>query len=251
MTTRRALLLFALLSAFAASPARAGGGPLLVELFTSQGCSSCPPADRFLAELAQRQDLIALSYGVDYWDYLGRKDTFASRENTARQTGYGESLGNRRLYTPQMVVDGRVDAVGSDRAAVEQAIARLHDEQPRRLGVQSAMQRDHVILRFPEMPLDGDATIWLIAYDAANTVSIGRGENRGRQVTYRNVVREIRNLGLYRGMAMELAVDKRDLDRYGRSGCVVVVQMNRHGPVLGTAMPDYESYPDALRLSAQ
>ncbi len=114
------MLLAALCVAATAAPAGAAQRPIVVELFTSEGCSSCPPADALLAELATRPDVLALSFDVDYWDRLGWKDPFSSPQATARQQDYARLLGTGTVYTPQIVVDGRWEGVGSDRAAVEQ-----------------------------------------------------------------------------------------------------------------------------------
>ena len=112
-------------------PARAAERPIVVELFTSEGCSSCPPADALLGELATRPNVLALSFHVDYWDRLGWKDPFSSPEATARQQHYARLLGLDTVYTPQIVVDGSWEAVGSDQAAVERALDQARRSRPR------------------------------------------------------------------------------------------------------------------------
>src|SRR5690606_32640834 len=147
--TRRALAFAAACAAALAGAASASAqvqGPV-VELYTSQGCSSCPPADAFLAELAERDDLIALSFHVDYWDYIGWKDTFASPANTARQRGYADALRSRRVYTPQMVIDGAAHEIGSNRAGVLAELARARARP--RLSVELAREGGHVTVRLP------------------------------------------------------------------------------------------------------
>jgi len=223
-------------------PARAADThPVVVELFTSQGCSSCPPADAFLGELADRADVIALTFPVDYWDYLGWKDTLAIRDSGERQHGYSGALGSRRVYTPQMVVAGSAHVVGSDRGRVLALIERAATQSEGRLAVDIRLESGHVLLRLPDSEMPVEATIWLAAIDEQRSVPIGRGENGGRTVVYRNVVREVRNLGLYRGKAMEIAVSYEDLANRGRSGCAAIVQKGQFGPVLGAAKLDYGS----------
>lgn len=118
-----AVLTFLFASASVAmQPAQAGGEKIVVEFFTSQGCSSCPPADAYLAELAKRDDVIALSFHVDYWNYIGWSDPFLSREATERQRAYGRTMGKSYVYTPQVVVDGRAETVGSNRHEVSNLI---------------------------------------------------------------------------------------------------------------------------------
>lgn len=226
-----ALALLALLAAGAAARAQTQGP--VVELFTSQGCSSCPAADAFLAELADRDDVIALSLHVDYWDYIGWKDTFARPAHGERQKGYAETLKGRRVYTPQMVIDGAAHEVGSNRAGVLAALAR--GRAAARLPVELSRAAGHVVVRIPAGPAQGDATIWLLRYDALHAVEIGRGENSGRTVAYRNVVREISSLGVWRGEPVEATLSEAQLARGGRTGCAVIVQRDMHGPILGAA----------------
>jgi hypothetical protein len=181
-TTRRGILGLAALAA--TSRAYAAAAPVVVELFTSQGCSSCPPADRLLTELAKRPGVLALSHHVDYWDRLGWKDPYSSPEATKRQRDYARMLGLRNIYTPQMVIDGRLDVVGSDPAAVERALARARNAAPAALSLTRA--GDALVVK-------GQAAR-LRRFDflaEARAVRVLAGENRGRALAHINVVRKI------------------------------------------------------------
>jgi hypothetical protein len=167
---------------------------VLVELFTSQGCSSCPPADETLAELAERDDVLALSLHVDYWDYLGWQDTFAQAEHTVRQADYRDKMGGRVLFTPQVVVDGFLSVPGYKRAAIEKAIDKAAKAgHPTRI----AIGRDDGMLNAEIVGHsdDGPSTIWVASYDREATVDIDRGENAGRSFTYHNVVEKLMKVG--------------------------------------------------------
>jgi hypothetical protein len=207
-------------------------GPV-VELYTSQGCSSCPPADALLGELARRDDVVALSFHVDYWDYIGWKDTLALPANTERQKSYAEALKARRVYTPQMVIDGAAHEVGSNRDGVLSELARARSRP--RLDIRLERENGHVILRLPAGEANGDATIWLVRYDTVQPVEIDRGENRGRTIVYHNVVRETSSLGVWRGEPVEVTLSEAQLLRGGSGGCAVIVQEGLYGRVLGAA----------------
>jgi hypothetical protein len=164
--------------------ARAAVSPVVVELFTSQGCSSCPPADRLLSELARRPGVLALSHHVDYWDRLGWKDPYSSPEATLRQRGYARALGLRNIYTPQMVIDGRIDVVGNDPAAVDRALARARTAPTAALSLTRAGN---------DLVLQGQAAR-LRRFDflaEARAVRVLAGENKGRALAHINVVRKI------------------------------------------------------------
>lgn len=209
-----------------------GAAPVLVELFTSQGCSSCPPADRFLGELAQRPDVLALSFHVDYWNYIGWTDPFSSREATERQRSYSRAFRRNVVYTPQMVVAGRLEMVGSDRAAVEAAIRQTAGAAtvvPRFLPDEGAGMR----VAIPAGSHVRPATIWLAFIDSQHATPVRRGENAGVTLINRNVVREWRRIGEWRGEAMEVALGPLP---EGRDACAVVVQEEGNGPVLGAAL---------------
>jgi hypothetical protein len=182
-------------TARAAEPVRG-----IVELFTSQGCSSCPPADRYLAELAKDESLVVLSWPVDYWDYIGWKDTFASPAFTARQKAYASARRDDQVYTPQAVIDGVTHAVGNDRDRVQEAL----DAQRKTLSCEMTLaDRDGKIAIdvAPKGDASGSATLWLLRVLRTADVAIGRGENKGRSITYTNVVREAIPLGQWSGGA--------------------------------------------------
>jgi hypothetical protein len=205
--------------------------PVVVELFTSQGCSSCPPADALLGELAQRSDVVALSFHVDYWDYIGWKDPFASPATTARQRQYAGALGLRMVYTPQMVVDGRVDVVGSHRREVEAAIETSAAGSKLAVRIQDDGQGGHRAV----IPAgDGaEATIWLAILDSQQETKVGRGENGGRTLREFNIVREWRQIGTWNGSAVTLPLDAVAGD--DRDACAIIVQSGSVGRVLGAA----------------
>ncbi|MDP6689364.1 MAG: DUF1223 domain-containing protein [Alphaproteobacteria bacterium] len=210
---------------------------VVVELYTSQGCNSCPPADRLLGRLAARDDIIALTFNVDYWDYLGWKDTLAQPSHTERQRHYAAALRNRSVYTPQMVIGGRQHAVGSDAAAVEAAIeaekGHMSAAAPN-LRLQHKDGRILVLLGAAENKR-ADATIWLVRFDRRRDVPIQRGENAGSKLSYYNVVRDMRALGQWRGQAQEMNLSREDLAEGGRDGCAIIVQNGPVGPVLAAA----------------
>ncbi len=228
----------ALLMAFA--PARAAAElRAVVELFTSQGCSSCRAADAYFVELAERDDVLALSLHVDSWDYLGWPDTFGLPENTARQREYAAALGTRRIYTPQLIINGATDLVGTDRAAVEAAIAASALRVPVGMRVDTGTVGNNVGAR----PLPGNVrtTIWLVLYSSEASVAIATGENAGATVSYRNVVRAMRPIGMWDGGPVSITLPMDELISDGIDGCAVIVQVDGPqgpGAILGAAKLD-------------
>lgn len=205
--------------------------PVVVELFTSQGCSSCPPADALLGELAMRGDLLALSLHVDYWDYIGWKDPYASPEITERQRAYARTMGSRMVYTPQTIVDGREEMIGSRRGAVLGAIEKA-DLEEKRVAIR-VVGDNAVEISAGEAPAGG-AVVWLVTYDHEQTTEILRGENAGRRISYYNVVRSIERLGHWMGEALSFPVDCESLIGPNR-GAAILVQAGGYGPILGAA----------------
>lgn len=225
-------VLLLLLPQAAAAQTRA---PVVVELYTSQGCSSCPPADALLAELAGRDDLIALSLHVDYWDYIGWPDPFADPAHTARQRAYARRMTRRTVYTPQIVVDGTYDVIGSRRTAVANAIAMAAETPP---AVAVALSHTAVRIAAGTSPPEG-AAIWLAVWDAWQENEVARGENAGRRLGHAHVVRRFQRLGTWNGQAVELPLDLEAARAAGRAGAAVVVQAAGPGRVLGAAKLDF------------
>jgi hypothetical protein len=209
------------------SPQSAQAEPRAVlELFTSQGCSSCPPADKLMAEYAQDPSVIAMSLAVDYWDYLGWKDTLALTGHSNRQRAYARARGDRQVYTPQVVVDGAVHALGSDKAAIERAIRQTRDQSsPLLLPVKIEQAGDHLRVTVAASKDEkGQAEIWLCPITRSIPVVVGRGENSGQTITYTNVVRRWVKLGDWTGKAETYNVPMKDVQSGGINSAAVVVQ---------------------------
>jgi hypothetical protein len=228
-TLLRMILLASLSGAYV--PAHAGDDVVMIELFTSQGCSSCPPADRNLGELAERDDVLPLSMHVDYWDYLGWRDTFASPDHTKRQYAYREQMGARVVYTPQMIVQGGIDVPGYRPDLIRDAVAQIQGE-PRSAAI--AIQQDGGMLkaRISEVDNRGSATIWVATYDRSASVNIERGENAGERITYHNVVEKLMRVGPWQGDGEQSV----DLPQPGDGeGVAVWLQDDRTGRVLSAS----------------
>ncbi len=224
----RILALFSLILALAAPVA--AQEPVVVELFTSQGCSSCPPADAFAHDLVERDpSVIVLAWHVDYWDYLGWKDVFSSREATARQEGYRQRWKLRSLYTPQIVVHGEAQAVGSKRDEVSMYIESFRAEAPMlsfELKSENGVAGALITPLVPDLPA---AEVVIVRVTPEAQTMIERGENAGNTFTYVNVVREMTWLADWDGKD-PIVVEGVDLDddRY-----VLLVQAKDFGPILG------------------
>jgi hypothetical protein len=178
------------------APAMAAERPALVELFTSEGCSSCPPADRLLAELAADPRVLALSFHVDYWDRLGWKDPFSSAAATRRQQAYARRFGLATVYTPQIVVDGHWQAVGSDRAAVMQALAAA-ERAPASVPLRLTLDRGKAHVMLAATSPGRSAALLLVAFDRRGVDRVGGGENEGRTLTHVDVVRGLSEIGRF------------------------------------------------------
>jgi hypothetical protein len=218
-------LAFACVALLVNQPARAEPRAV-IELFTSQGCSSCPPADRLIAEYARDPSVIALSLAVDYWDYLGWKDTLALSGHSSRQRAYARARGDRQVYTPQAVVDGALHALGSDKAAIERAIRLARDRHaPLKLPVEVVRSGDKVTITVPAATGESrHGEIWLCPVTRAVPVKIGRGENNGRSITYTNVVRRWIKLGDWNGKAESFSVPIKELQNGSIDSVAVMVQ---------------------------
>jgi hypothetical protein len=216
------------------APAHAGNRPIVVELFTSEGCSSCPPADALLAELDTQPDVLALSFHVDYWDGLGWRDPFSQREATQRQDRYKMLLDLATVYTPQIVIDGRWQAVGSDRAEVESALdlaRRDHSDFP----ITLAVDRGNVQMKLSPTSDAASASVLLIGFDRRHVSAVKGGENGGRILVHVGVVRGIEEVGQLSGSAGEIVAPIRwHCDR------VAAIVQAKDGRILGVALGDVE-----------
>src|SRR5947207_5033242 len=214
----------------------------VLELFTSQGCSSCPPADRLIAQLVTDPSLIALSVPIDYWDYLGWRDTFANPAHSARQRAYARSRGDGQVYTPQIVVNGAADALGSDQGAIERAISQTdHKAGAMSLPVTLALNNGTINVSVAAADKTPAAEVWLCPITKAVPVAIGRGENRGRTVTYHNVVRNWLKLGALSATQSSWNLPIAHIKADGIDAVAIMVQEGSHdrpGIILGAALTD-------------
>ncbi|WP_316297622.1 DUF1223 domain-containing protein [Aliisedimentitalea sp. MJ-SS2] len=202
---------------------------ILVELFTSQGCSSCPPADAFLHELAKRSDVVALSLHVDYWDYIGWKDVFADKKFTLRQHGYAQAGKRRSVYTPQMIIHGQDHVVGNHPMDVTDLI-KAYQKRAQPVALKVVRQGGQVMIR-ADGKGKGPMVVQLVRFEPRVTVDIRRGENAGRRISYANVVRQWDVIGEWDGRApLEMKVLAE-----GKLPVAVVVQKKGFGPVVAAA----------------
>jgi len=222
-----------------AKGAAAGEVKAVLELFTSQGCSSCPAADALLGQYAERADIIALTLPVDYWDYLGWKDTLAQPKFSARQKHYAKERGDGRVYTPQLVINGASHVIGSSKSNIDEAIAaEARQLATSRVPVKVRIDGKRLVIETGEAPAGlahKEATIWLLMVDRSVAVKIERGENRGKTVTYANVVRELNPIGMWSGKAGRLEVNREAAAAPGSDSCVVLLQVGKAGPIIGAA----------------
>jgi hypothetical protein len=209
----------------------------VVELYTSQGCSSCPSADAVLSRFAQREDVIAISWGVDYWDYLGWRDTAARPEFTERQKAYAKKLGDGMVYTPQAVINGVVHVNGSDEGKIERAIAR-NLAAVARVPVRLTAADGKLVAEIGDAPEGmpaNEATVWLTPIAGSVEVQIVKGENRGKTFVYSNVARGLIPVGTWSGKAMTVRLDRHAVMYGDADRCALLLQQGRGGPIVGAA----------------
>lgn len=238
LSRRKVLVLAASGAAVSCLAGRASGNtprPVVVELFTSQGCSSCPPADAFLQDLLGGKGVIALTYHVDYWDYLGWRDTLGSAENSQRQYDYARTRGDMDVYTPQMIVNGGKHFVGSDRHAVLGAIERSRAEPPLPVALALTETKMELVVDIGASAAAMDATLWLMPMVPRISVKILKGEIAGQEITYRNIVRATLPAGMWSGEAKTLKLPKDGVLTRESKGCIALLQKGKVGPVLGAA----------------
>ncbi len=209
----------------------------VVELFTSQGCSSCPPADRLFKTYVDRPDVLALTFPVDYWDYLGWKDTFASPQYSSRQRKYATTRGDGAVYTPQAVVNGSTHMNGANAGAINGTIEK---SAAGNLIVPLEISRDGQTLTISTGAVAkevgrGTCTVWLAMVQKHGVVPIRRGENGGRELSYYNIVRRLTPIGMWEGQAHKFEVAEGAVDVPETGGYAVLVQRGTNGPIIGAA----------------
>ncbi|MFK7881174.1 DUF1223 domain-containing protein [Roseobacter sp.] len=206
-------------------------GPVVVELFTSQGCSSCPPADKLLHALTERDDVIALALHVDYWDYIGWKDEFADPRNADRQRAYATVAGRRSIYTPEMIINGVTDIVGAKPMEISKAIA-LHKEQPAVAKVSIRRKGDKIQIEAETLHRSaGPMIVQIVRYKPSREARITRGENAGHTIVYANVTQDWKILGEWDGKKPLSMVTTAP----GQDPVVVLIQAENMGPILAAA----------------
>jgi hypothetical protein len=211
----------------------------VVELFTSQGCNSCPPADAFFAELAAKDNVVALAYHVNYWDYLGWQDTLSNKDNTDRQYDYMRAFGTRSVYTPQAVINGRSHVNGASRREVDGALARMEKSgEGMRVSIKVSRTSDRVMIDTGDAGSGpSDAHVVIVYFEPPQTVTIAKGENTGRSMTYWNAVTGIQTAGMWHGKAQRYELPMTEIAKKG--GCAVLLQSvgkdGLPGPILGAA----------------
>ncbi|MBY3176411.1 DUF1223 domain-containing protein [Rhizobium leguminosarum] len=195
----------------------------VVELFTSQGCSSCPPADAAFRKLVNQGDVIALAYHVDYWNYLGWADTLSSKENTERQYGYAKTMGRSNVYTPQAIVNGRDHLAGADLSGINSKIDTYSSEgNGLTVPISAAMRGDELEIKIGAG--QGKANVVMVYFDKEKTIDVEKGENSGQKLSYLHSVTNVETVGMWDGKATSLTLPASVLQRPQLEGCAILLQ---------------------------
>jgi len=195
----------------------------VVELFTAQGCSSCPPADAAFRKLVNQGDVIALAYHVDYWNYLGWADTLSSKENTERQYGYARTMGRSNVYTPQAIVNGRGHLAGADLNGINSKIDTFSSEgNGLTVPINAAMRGDELEIKIGAG--QGKANVVMVYFDKEKTIDVEKGENSGQKISYLHSVTNVETVGMWDGKATSLTLPASVLQRPQLEGCAILLQ---------------------------
>jgi hypothetical protein len=195
----------------------------VVELFTAQGCASCPPADNALGELVAQGDLVVLSYHVDYWNYLGWTDTLSSKENTERQYGYAKMMGRTGVYTPQAIINGRDHVKGTDLTVINGKVDGLEKAgQGLNVPVTATMRGDEIEIEIGEG--QGQADVVVAYFTKHQQVDVTKGENSGKNMEYWHSVYDVQSVGMWNGKKMTLTLPGKSLGKTKKDGCAIMLQ---------------------------
>lgn len=236
-----ALLLTASVSLSAVQAVEIKHPKAVVELFTSQGCSSCPPADKIMGKFTKDDDILGLSWHVDYWDYLGWKDSFASAANTERQYRYGQALKQRSVYTPQAIINGRAHVVGAYEGKIRDKIAFFEqDGRGMTIPINTVFSDDRLKISVPDTDVSRKATLWLVYFNKQETVSIEEGENAGKEIVYHNVVHDTQAIGMVQTGGLKIEFPVSEMERHDYESCVFILQIvdaaGNPGPIIGATV---------------
>ncbi|MFQ5346567.1 MAG: DUF1223 domain-containing protein [Rhodothalassiaceae bacterium] len=219
-----------------AAPALAGGRPVVVELFTSQGCGECPPAQALLEDLSAREDVLALTWAVDYWDFMGWRDTFAAPGHAARQRAYNDRFGEPGLYTPEIVIDGRREVVGSQRDAVLAALADAVAAERPDFRIDMSEEGEFCIASLAASRIHRPLQLLAIWYKSRDRVTVTGGRNAGRALGYRNVVKAARVIGVWDGEEMHVRFPLSPPESNDADHLAILLEEGNGGPVHGVAV---------------
>jgi hypothetical protein len=223
----------------AADAQRAANPHAVIEMFTAQGCSDCPAADALLKQYLERKNIVGLTLPVDYWDYLGWKDTLAGARNAERQREYAERFGIGTVYTPQAVVNGAAEVIGSSESEIDRAISATETAlSSSRVPVHFWHYGNSVVIEAGSAAQDSEpkeATIWLAVVQKAVDVAVKSGENKGKTLTYYNVVRELTPVGVWNGRPTTIRLARADIMKPGMEDLIVLIQESGSGPIIGAA----------------
>lgn len=229
-------------SLVAIAPAQAGPVKGVVELFTSQSCSSCPPADKVFGQVIQRDGVLGLAFHVDYWNYLNWKDTFSSPKATRRQYDYATSLHSSQVYTPQMIVNGKhVVSAGSPEKLLK-VMNETSSNSPLPVDIDARLDGGRLLVNASAG--SGEANLVLAIFDEKETVDVERGENSGKRITYHNSVTELRTIGMWKGKILEVELPRGEYLTKKGQGCAVllqrITQQGTPGEIIGaTVVPGF------------
>ncbi len=197
----------------------------VVELFTSQGCSSCPPADATFGQLVAQGDVVALSYHVDYWNYLGWNDTLSSKDNTERQYGYAKTLGRSGVYTPQAIINGRDHVKGTDLAAIDAKVDQLSQAGKGLIvPITANMHGDEIQIQIGEAHGLGQAEVVVAYFTKKQKIEVTKGENSGKSMEYWNSVSDVQSVGMWDGKSMTLTLPGKNMGKSKKDGCAILLQ---------------------------
>lgn len=213
---------------------------VVVELFTSQGCEKCPPANKLMEELGRDKTVLTLSWHVDYWDFMGWRDTLAKPEFSDRQKAYNKALGRKGVYTPQVIINGRREVAGTNKLGLYEKIRSsiISNEMPMKVRFEGGQANLKIRIKGPDAARG--AVVKLIWLESLQRIKINAGNNAGKTINYVNIVKNTKNIGVWPGGELTIALDMDSPERAGADRIVILIQKGENGPIIGAAKFDLE-----------